>query len=803
MNEYDDILNRIVEEFYDTGRLVLNEENNTEEGITYDIEEYVNDLTIPEIEEGSLEFLLTSLEDEDKKSVEVNNIDVIDYLKDNEIIITLKDTKVDTERLLCNSLSGGGIEDYIEQVKGVWENYSGPEEGKNKYLRDRNEMFCQYWNEVLFKCETNQKFFEYCKPTEVIPINEQIDPVVDIESQIEDNINNGEEYSDLRNRRYNLYGALYHFNVANNLITQLLRDEELSDDDIERYLGLSDYLEQRMVIITNLIRRQQNQTNQEGETENVPEDEEEIIDLDSEEGEEDEVVVDDPNEEEVENTGVEGNEDDGDEEETVRIEHNLFDLFKNNVKDKNILYGQWKIKEIEDDSVILKRENVTNSDNLENLLFELGVDDVRVSIEDLKNEIGGQNWEKYEYRYKDTILKNPNEFTSLLNKNIFSSGRKRVANNKTVNDLFEKANLIIDNIILYLYTNGKWKKDSKYIEYHNKLLKLITVYTDRNSSTKELDLYEVVYDLYQLYERLQEKDVLDNKLMRKLFSGNFNKIRDVFNEVRKNNNLDYEKSFERKCNEIQYFEKVTDQSTILDVKQLPEEYQSRSKWNQYLKSKIQSTATTESIIEEFRDMLVNGVDKYDLITKRSVTLTSLNGGESLVIPEGRKVEVKKIKHKNREGEYKDYVMSEFLSLYKNEDPESPEDKIRYGEIINGILSEITSKGGIGNEVIKTMKNPDNGIFGIFYENYIFVPINDIDIRWHNRGHGKGAEDRISLRIEINENPNIYVWKEGNPNCDERFKFDGCEENPGCPQNESTNRLDEIIENFFDTGKFVI
>ena len=25
MNEYDDILNRIVEEFYDTGRLVLNE----------------------------------------------------------------------------------------------------------------------------------------------------------------------------------------------------------------------------------------------------------------------------------------------------------------------------------------------------------------------------------------------------------------------------------------------------------------------------------------------------------------------------------------------------------------------------------------------------------------------------------------------------------------------------------------------------------------------------------------------------------------------------------------------------------
>ena len=299
---------------------------------------------------------------------------------------------------------------------------------------------------------------------------------------------------------------------------------------------------------------------------------------------------------------------------------------------------------------------------------------------------------------------------------------------------------------------------------------------------------------------------MDSTLMGKLFSGDFNKIRDVFNEVRKNNNLDYELSFQNTCEEdTPFFEKVTDNSTILDANQLPEEYRTRKKWNQYLKSKIQSTATTESIIKEFSDMLTNEVDKYDLITKRPVTLTSLNGGdnETLVLPEGRKIEVKKIKHINRKGIYKDYVMSEFLSLYKNEDPESPEDKIRYEEIINGVLSGITSTGGIGDEVIETMTNIDNGILGIFYENYIFVPINDIDVRWGNRGHGKGAEDRISLRIKISETPNIYVWKEGNPNCDERFYFDGCTPETVCPQNESTDSLDNIIENFFDTGKFVI
>jgi hypothetical protein len=59
-----------------------------------------------------------------------------------------------------------------------------------------------------------------------------------------------------------------------------------------------------------------------------------------------------------------------------------------------------------------------------------------------------------------------------------------------------------------------------------------------------------------------------------------------------------------------------------------------------------------------------------------------------------------------------------------------------------------------------------------------------------------------LRIKIKENPNIYVWKEGNPNCG-TFKFDGCKEKPGCTQNESTDRLDNIIETFFDTGKFIL
>jgi hypothetical protein len=488
---------------------------------------------------------------------------------------------------------------------------------------------------------------------------------------------------------------------------------------------------------------------------------------------------------------------------------NLFDLLKHNVEDKNILpYGKWKIKEIADDSVILERSDF-NDDVIQHLLFDLDVNESKISIEELKKEIdesdSKKTWVYYENKYKDSLTRNISEYKETVSGNVVQTGNRNF-NREIVGGLIKKAFSLINNIILFLKNNEKWSLDISYKKYYKRLSNLITTYTDRKSPNKELDLYEVVYDLSQLYERLQEKgkDEMDSTLMGKLFSGDFNKIRDVFNEVRKNNNLDYELSFQNTCEkDPPFFEKVTDNSTILDVNQLPEEYRRRKKWNQYLKSKIQSTATTESIIQEFSGMLMNGVDKYDLITKRPVTLTSLNGGESLEIPEGRKVEVKKIKHKNRKGEYKDYVMSEFLSLYKNEDPESPEDKIRYGEIINGILSGITGGGGIGDEVIATMTNTDNGILGIFYENYIFIPMNYIDVRWGNRGHGKGAEDRISLRIKISETPNIYVWKEGNPNCDERFYFDGCTPETVCPQNESTDRIDNIIENFFDTGNFDI
>ena len=88
-----------------------------------------------------------------------------------------------------------------------------------------------------------------------------------------------------------------------------------------------------------------------------------------------------------------------------------------------------------------------------------------------------------------------------------------------------------------------------------------------------------------------------------LHSGEYEKIREVFNAVRNNNNQDYEYSFENACEgEEKYFTVTSggDNSTIFDKDRLPAPFRSRSAWNQYLLSFTeQEEINTEDIINTF------------------------------------------------------------------------------------------------------------------------------------------------------------------------------------------------------------
>ena len=206
----------------------------------------------------------------------------------------------------------------------------------------------------------------------------------------------------------------------------------------------------------------------------------------------------------------------------------------------------------------------------------------------------------------------------------------------------------------------------------------------------------------------------------------------------------------------------------------------------------------------------NRLKKYDLEVLSDVILTNGNDTITLSPSDEKFIEVKLTKPQ-------DYHFSEFFGVYKSTkskvykrmknlveggaETDVKENFKRYNDFVEGLVDKLISEEG--STIIDIIKSKLQGILFKFLSNYEFCSIDDVKFSWSTVGQGKegGREKRVTLRIEPDINK-LYTWKEGNPNCD-RFKFVGCDEIPGCSQNESTDRIDNIIENFFDTGKFVI
>ena len=195
---------------------------------------------------------------------------------------------------------------------------------------------------------------------------------------------------------------------------------------------------------------------------------------------------------------------------------------------------------------------------------------------------------------------------------------------------------------------------------------------------------------------------------------------------------------------------------------------------------------SESIYNLIMEEETTVADKYDIVSKSAVTLTN-----NVVIPKDKKIEVKKYFNGTEN------TLSEFIGLYKkSEDIENYKNLNgnfykRYNEIIEGVVELLT--GDTGVELANSFKNEtdnDNRLFGIFVDDYQFYKYDQIDLFWSTDSNQKRFKDefRITLKFKIRDGETPSQWVEGNCNLQ---------------QNESTDRLDEIIENFFDTGKFVI
>ena len=469
----------------------------------------------------------------------------------------------------------------------------------------------------------------------------------------------------------------------------------------------------------------------------------------------------------------------------------------------------------------------------------------------LKKSYGNKNYEevllsqsqiKERKKLYDESLELPNldcDITfSGLTKSLELKNKRETLHNELISNFEENDELVlkcirlVDQIFMSIIENGVYEQNQQQnlLKKYKSYINMIKIYSEGENQKEKLS--QLIYDLNQLkgvvdsYDSLRneaipvdaegdENDGRSKKLLTKTTlrtllknisfnSWDANEIKEYFVAVREHKNVAYEKSFEKECENQQYFERVdggNNPAIVLGNNNitLVEELLKKDD-NENL---LPVSAVTETIFEKVRDLLndedlVNRkLKKYDIKTTQNVTLTPYNReGENITIVADTFIEVKDA----RPG---DYHFSEFFGVYKNKketdtayntittsgDPE--QNLARYEQFVEELVYRFN--GNEGETILNTIKNR---IGGIFFENYLFAHIDDITFSWSPTGQGTSRENRVSIRV-IPDMNRLYYWKEGNSNCGNQFKYPNCETDSGCvPDN-----LEESITNFFDTGNF--
>ena len=239
-------------------------------------------------------------------------------------------------------------------------------------------------------------------------------------------------------------------------------------------------------------------------------------------------------------------------------------------------------------------------------------------------------------------------------------------------------------------------------------------------------------------------------------------------------NRQYEESFANLCDDIKYFELTGGEG---NSSKISNDY----RYNKTLLNKVSNPKLDidrDIVPYLYKDIVTTETVKYDIKTLVSVNLE----GDFVLEPEDP-VEVKDTPYKDG------YHLIEFYGAFKNFTKSQKENFLfmdRFESVITklseSLQEDVDNQRGKGWEIIKSINDVT---VGIFFSEYNFLPKDSYDLSWSTKG--QRDEARLTIRVNWNNGP-VYRWVEGN-----------CK----LQQNESTDRLDEIIENFFDTGKFVI
>ena len=236
----------------------------------------------------------------------------------------------------------------------------------------------------------------------------------------------------------------------------------------------------------------------------------------------------------------------------------------------------------------------------------------------------------------------------------------------------------------------------------------------------------------------------------------------------------YEESFGNLCDDIKYFEVTKGEGNSSKI----------SNDYSYNKTLLEKVSDLNLDIDKhiipylYNDIVTTETVKYDI---KTLVPVNLEGG--FVLKPKNPVEVKDTPYENG------YHLIEFYGAFKNFTKSQKENFLfmdRFESVITKLSEklqrDVDNKRGKGWEIIKSINDVT---VGIFFSEYNFLPKNSYVLSWSTEG--QRDEVRLTIRVNWNNGP-VYRWVDGNCNLQ---------------QNESTDRIDNIIENFFDTGKFVI
>jgi len=173
------------------------------------------------------------------------------------------------------------------------------------------------------------------------------------------------------------------------------------------------------------------------------------------------------------------------------------------------------------------------------------------------------------------------------------------------------------------------------------------------------------------------------------------------------------------------------------------------------------TKITEAVAYLHQSILENyspdDMAKGDLICKKPL----YNSKGYIIVDSNDIVEVKKLDHAG------DSYLSEFFAIYK--DSRLPKDAFEpqflkvYNTIIDGLYEVFRATG---KNILEDVKY---NFAGIIYDENVFIPAEDIELYWSNKGRGSCTKDhRLSIRYRINK-PDVsaYVYQKNNDTLTER------------------------------------